>query len=243
MINRELISDSLKRYLRYANPTTNNFALDFFYALAYPTAILLAKLRVKPNTVTTFSVLLVIAAIIFLHLGKPSIYVLLWLTAHYLDFVDGTLARMTKQARSNEFRVDHYSDILKVLMTFLAVGFYYDKTIFWASTFLAMSLFLVSNLLNHDVGAINRLQSNISGKREGLTCQSGRDFLRHKKRPPLETQIKQALTTINGHTLFLFPFAVISYEYALLLYIYFGSLAIYQGFDRIRRLQKTKRLS
>lgn len=242
MINREQISGVIKGCLRYANPTTNNFVLDFFYALAYPTAVLLAKLRVKPNTVTKFSILLVIAAIILLHLGKPSIYVLLWLAAHYLDFVDGTLARMTKRGRSNEFRMDHYSDILKILMTFLAVGFYYDKTIFWSSTFLAMALFLVFALLNHDVGAINRLQSYISGKREELTCQSEGDFTRYHRRPSIKIQTKQALTTINGHTLFLFPFAVISYEYALLLYIYFGSLAIYQGVDRIRRLQKTKRL-
>lgn len=241
------------RALLYANPASkNNFILRFFYILAYPLAVLLGNAKIRPNFITTFSLTLTVISIVFLFLGEKVTFITLWFFSHYLDFVDGTLARLTKKERLSEFKYDHYSDIARLVMTFFAVGIHYDQTFFWALTFSVTSIFLIFTILNHDNGSVTRLinhkahqkalsATNVTtGEMQGAHSRSTQSSPSNPL--PLKLQIRQVLLTINGHTLFLFPFAVISYEYAVILYTYFGFLSSYQAWQAALRLKKIKRL-
>ena len=125
--------------------------------LAYTLATIAKKLSLTPNGLTLIS--FAFALLAFASLVKKNLcsFVALWFIAYILDYVDGTLARMTNSKGKTALRYDHISDLLKITLIFLGFGLYYDNQVIWILTFISATLYLFYTVLNHELNMVQKL--------------------------------------------------------------------------------------
>ena len=87
------------------------------------TSIYLAKLLVKtpitPNQITWFMLILHIPIMYLFYIGNHFEVILgglLWTFSHYLDYVDGSLARLRQSQSNYGFWIDKITDELETLI-------------------------------------------------------------------------------------------------------------------------------
>ena len=188
----------------------NNCLMLLLYNIATPTSMLFVKLSISPNTITSISILFSIIAFLFLILSKGFLFFMVfWSLAIYLDFCDGTVARMINKKSEYAFNYDHMSDIFKTSLVLLGVGLRYNSKIVWIFTFVSLFLFLYMTILNHDLG---HYKNNIDIKETDTLSIVKQTWIismfNSMKSIPLLANLLTIFMTINAHTLFgflLFP--------------------------------------
>ena len=109
----------------------NQIVLIMFY-LAYPLVILFEKLRITPNMVTFFSLVLGIVSILFLIIKNSTThFMIFFFISQLLDYADGTLARKTNNINKSRIDVDHLTDVIKIFITLLGIAYYFNLKIIW----------------------------------------------------------------------------------------------------------------
>lgn len=242
---------------KYANHKTvgENTLLLMMYRFAYPFALVLNKLRLSPNQITTLSTFSAILAASFLMLGcYKAWFLVFWSVSILLDFCDGTIARMSKNISKTAFRYDHMSDIFKIFIIMLAAGVHYDNFLMWISSMVASFFFMYYMLLNHELGNATKLLKRTVNESEEQKIESTAIPRKHIFKF-VRTLIPNdfilsflrgvyiALTTINGHTLLLFLIVSFSLEWAIFSFIYLITLSIFGIINRISLLRKIPKIS
>ena len=139
-----------KRYQKYFNQSTEDIPLlKLLYIMSIPVARIFVLFRVKPNHITTlsnFSVLISLYSI--LALDTYGYFLFFWMLGLILDICDGIVARETNQKSAQGSFYDHFTDQVKILLLFLAVGIYYQNDTIWILSFLSSTFFLLFAYLN-----------------------------------------------------------------------------------------------
>ena len=92
----------------------DNILKLFLYKTAFPFALMFRSLKFTPNNVTLLSFLICLVSNLFLLNGHSELFLVFWYLSHFLDYVDGTLARITDNKTKILLRVDHLSDLIKI---------------------------------------------------------------------------------------------------------------------------------
>jgi len=210
--------------------TENNFLQHFLYKLALPMVFLFRFLKITPNQVTFLSVLINLISSYFLVYGNLKMFLLLWYTSHFLDYCDGSLARLTGNTTKVLFRIDHYSDLLKIFSTIIAVCCFYVNPNVWLAGFIFIFLFMMYNIISLDASNFNK-------------ANKGSLILDFKNKSPLFFRhLYNIIFTLNGHTLFLFGFLVLNVEWAMGVLFYLILIIIKSIYSPLLFLLKNYRL-
>ena len=248
------------KYLKFSNKGAieNNPILTMMYIIAYPLAILAKKTHITPNSVTLFSFVFAILSVLALAYGEVFVFISLWLIAYILDFVDGTLARMTGQIETSALDFDHLSDVLKIVLIFLGFGLYFNDYIVWILSFLSSASYIFYTLINHELSWVHKcspMQKCPSQKNKILEYNTKSDsdasslrrflksyFQNKQTQKKLLLMLITTLTVIHAHTLLIFFFIPLDLYWAYSLMMYFILIICYQMLVRIMQLKKMKRV-
>jgi len=245
---------------KYVHPGVN-FAQLLMYRFAYPFAVLLNKLRLSPNQITTLSLVFSIFAFIALVNDEGWVWFsICWGMSVLLDFCDGTVARMSDRVSKPAFRYDHMSDLFKISLLFLGAGLRYDNNLVWTISSSVIFLFMYFTVLNHELNNVRKLAEKnrlLSGSVENVPVTRSEsapvpnnrirdryriaawavkhDFLFKIFQSLLKIYqgLRSVLMTINGHTLLLFFLVPLGSEYAAWAFFYFGLIALLGIWERI----------
>ena len=237
-----------------------NVLLLIMYRFAYPFSVLLNKLRLSPNQITTQSLVFSILSFIALVLDEGVVWFsIFWGVSVLLDFCDGTVARMTDRVSTLAFRYDHMSDLFKISLIFLGVGIRYDNSLVWVVTSSVLFLFMYFTVLNQEVINVRKLvekNKQLSRSKVDTSITSSKPAVvsgnRIRDRYRIIAWIVKydslykayrllwpPLITINGHTLLLFFLFPHGPELAVWSLSYFGLIALVSIRARIAELIKT----
>ena len=241
----------LNNPLKYANKDAlHNPIQIILYSSAYPIAILFKKVNISPNQVTVVSTLFSVFAFVSLTKYNLLLFCTFWGISYILDYADGTLARLSNKIGKSALRLDHAFDNLKIIMLFLGFGIYYNRKEIWILTFLSSTIFLFYSLLNHDLCNNLKLSKLLSednhegkelkkaGKLKFIKRYLLRNFIVLKY---LYIFIFGTFYILNGHTLVIFFFIPLSYEYSIYLFIYFITICVIHSYHRAVALSQLKK--
>ena len=253
--------DNLSKHLKFSNKNAifGNPIQKLLYILGYLFALIAKRFGLSPNGLTLIS--FICTSLAFVGLVKNNVYsfVALWFIAYILDYADGTLSRMTNSKGKTALRYDHISDLLKISLIFLGFGLYYNNQVIWILTFSSATLYLFYTILNHELKLVQKLNSmsisslNIKSnknhnnkffKKKELT-KKDQIKLFIKKIPFFKNFILSLLTiflSINGHTLLIFFFIPLNYNFATILLTYFILITTFQSIQRANELNKLKKI-
>lgn len=251
----------MNKFLKFSNKNAigGNPIQKLLYMLANPIATIAKKLSLTPNGLTLISFVFTLLA--FASLVKNNLYsfVALWFIAYILDYADGTLARMTNSKGKTALRYDHISDLLKISLIFLGFGLYYNNQVIWTLTFCSATLYLFYTVLNHELNLVQKLTlMSISLLKIKSNKNHNNKFLK-KKKLTIKDQIKLFVKkipffknfilsllgiflTINGHTLLIFFFIPLNYNFAIILLTYFILITTFQSIQRAKALNRLKKV-
>lgn len=182
------------------------------YRGAYPCALMLSRLGLSPNQITTASLISAVIAFYTLAFLDGWIWFsVFWGLSVLLDFSDGTVARMTDRVSKMAFRYDHMSDLFKVSLIILGVGIRYNDPLIWILSVSACFAFMYGDALNRELGIANSRQVEGGMKSTRKPGVRRRDRYRligwvfkYEFLYKIYKSIISVLLTVNGHTLLLF---------------------------------------
>jgi len=185
---------------------TENIIQLIVYKIAYGVSLLFKLLKVTPNQITLISLLLNFVSCYFLYNEQIKYFIIFWYVSHFLDYCDGTLARMTDNKTKILLRVDHFSDLIKISLTFSFVSFYYSVVDIWILNTFFLVIFFISQLLGLEFTNKNKI---IKEKQNSLL-----------KEGSIFRNIYNIFFTFDGHTLFIIGFMFVSIDFARIIYVY-----------------------
>ena len=124
-----------------------NFLMLLISYLVYPLSLVLVKLKIKPNSITCVSLLLVIYSSYQFILGNFKYFTIFWTLSLLLDFCDGQVARISKIINKTAFNFDSLSDLLKIFIIILSSAIYYNYQLYWFISCLSIFLFFFHEVL------------------------------------------------------------------------------------------------
>jgi phosphatidylglycerophosphate synthase len=216
------------------------------YWCASPCVNLCVRLRITPNLVSWLSLLssaLGCALLLWRH--DIALFSALWILGLYLDFVDGPLARRLGSENRSAFSLDHTLDLARVSLGLLAVSAYYTQETIWVANTLAIASILIFTILNHDLGTLAIVSRTRSEGSSGAGHHSfslfthgvGHEGWRNAARPVL-----LVIATYDAPLLLLLPVAAVNMTNALIVSVYYCSVASVQAFRAILILRKLPKL-
>ena len=237
------------RYIK-RGATQNNPILWIIYVACLPVARVAKFLGLSPNSITGASLVTGLASVLALASQELILFYILWTISFVLDFVDGTLARMTGNLSSFPISIDHFSDLVKINLVFVGFGLYFQDGTVWLMTSLAGFGFMFYTLLNHEISAAlaergvgvhgesQSLQGEITGKSRGAKRRIKEALARSPLGLRLAVVVKTILFSIQAHTLLLFFFIPGSWNVAVILLSYIIFLAVFNVFEQLSRLRR-----
>ena len=210
----------------------------FMYLIAYPVVCLFVKLKFSPNFVTLLSFIFCILSCFSLLNYNQYYFLLFWTFSYILDYVEGTLSRVQNIKRNSALRIDHTSDLVKIVLILLSIAIYYQDSNLWILSFSSVSLFLFYSNLNSYLKTINLINGS-SFKKYNKSLSDYQKFSKNKFKE--FGFYMNTLTSINGHTLFIFYFLPISLKIANIVLYIFILLLILKISKVLLILNKTKR--
>jgi phosphatidylserine synthase len=191
--------------LRYAKKENynNNPILYLMYGLSYPLSFLLNYFGVSPNKITTLSIIFSLLAAVALIEISYLWFCIFWFFAIFLDFCDGTVARMTDNFSNRALDYDHMSDLFKMALIFLSVSIYHSSGLIWVLSFSSLFLLLYYTIINHDLTHFNKnkVVNYVSLDRSSGFINKAKKFVNKNR---LFRNFFSLFMTIDGHTLFIF---------------------------------------
>ena len=229
------------------NAIVGNVLSLLLYKLAHPSALLFARLSIKPDLITWLSFLFTGLAVTFLFReNEPIYFVIFWLISLHLDFADGTLARMTKKVSKSAFRLDHMTDLIKLFIVFISLGIFYNTLTTWILVCVTVFALMYSEILSHEIkhylkkAAENKVEFSeatfIESKWLKIAGISKSKFLLTFLR-----NINSVFFSISGHTLLFFCITPFGLIYASIFLFYFTIICIYGIIRLIITLRAFKR--
>jgi hypothetical protein len=252
---------------KYVNQVAieNNIAQEILYRCAFFPSIVFANLGISANTITTLSLILSFSAfsgIVFLR--SWPIFCVSWILALYLDYCDGTVARITKSTSIFAFRYDHISDIFKIGLVFVGIAIYYEDSFIWILCFCVTFFYQFSEILHHDLAHNAKLHNLIPSKLNDLNDSdlphSNSSYTRIREKyflvgvimhhfpyskkifDTISSHANSIFMNFNGHTLLLFPFFALGKDYTIALLAYLLFLCIKHSIAAIKQLKVRLRL-
>ena len=229
--------------------TQNNPILFVIYVACLPVVRAAKFLRLSPNLITGASLVTGLASVPALASQELGIFYSLWTVSFVLDFVDGTLARMTGNLSSFPLDIDHFSDLVKINLVFVGFGLYFQDGTVWLMTSLAAFGFMFYTLLNHEIsvvlaargadsqGGSQSLQNKFTGKSGGAKRRAKEALARSPLGLRLAVVAKTTLFSIHAHTFLLFFLIPVSWEAAVLSLSYILFLSVFNVFEQLSRLR------
>ena len=132
--------------------------------------------------------------------------------SHFLDYVDGTLARITNNKTKILLRVDHLTDLIKIQITLICFCLYYDSILVWLCFSTFNIIFLFCELLSQQYSFILKSDKDKTDK--------------PKPTYKILRNIYNVFFTFNGHSLFLLGIAMINSSLFMGLLIYYCVLLL-----------------
>jgi len=202
-----------KSFTAFLNKNVKDNILQLIiYKTAFPFALMFKLLKFTPNNVTLLSFILCVISNFFLLNGQLKLFLVFWYLSHFMDYVDGTLARLTDNKTKILLRVDHLSDLIKIQITLICFCIHYNSLFVWLSFSTFNMIFWFSELLSQQHSYI--LKFNID--------KPVKPILSNK----IFRNIYVVFFTFNGHSLFLLGIALINSSLFMGLLIYYGILIL-----------------
>ena len=237
-------------FFRYSKFTFKENPISFtIYVIAYPFALLCSKLGVSPNYVTYVSLSAAVAAGFAICNGHIATYAIFFTASYYLDYVDGTLARLTGNIGKTALRLDHTFDLVKIGVLLVSTAIYYDSLSYWIVAYFSATSFLFSTILNHDSSWVIRTFKASEPFSQGTAIQASVkvDLWSIVKRilpQPVSSFLGIPISlflTINGHTLLIFYGVLAGRTAMFCCALYFGLLSVYASLRNVSILSNHPR--
>jgi len=214
-----IVSESIK----------DNLVQHFLYKLAFVFSHIFKYFRITPNQITFSSILLCLISCYFLYNNQITLFLILWYISHFLDYCDGTLARLTAKTTKSLLRVDHFVDLIRIVITFLFISLFYNSNIIWVLTIVFLSLFFLSQILSLEYDAKKQVNPNF---KYIISINKKNVFFKH---------FYNIFFTFNGHTLFILGFIFINDFFAISIFCYLIFLNLKNMYSPLQFLIKNKR--
>ena len=186
-----------------------NFLILLISYLVYPLSLVLVKFKIKPNLITSVSLLLAIYSSYQFILGNFKYFTIFWTLSLLLDFCDGQVARISKIINKTAFNFDSLSDLLKIFIIILSSAIYYNYQLYWIISCLSVFLFLF-----HDVLYAYFIHLK---KRESLFQNQ---LIKNKLYIKILKSFANLFFKIDGHSILFFLLLALNLQYATLTLIY-----------------------
>ena len=219
------------KYLKYANnqAINNNIIMAILYLIAYPTIKIFVFFSIKPNFITSLSLLFSFIAIFTLLNHQIFYFVIFYFISVHLDFCDGPVARITSRVSRSAFNYDHLSDLLKFAITIISIAFFYNKLIYWFVSSLAITTFLFFVITNHELSYFSKkVKSEIYDK----------SFQNKQRLKIIITHLRIIITTISGHTVLGLIILPLNYNIAINYLVYICTITFARSCVNIIKLSK-----
>lgn len=205
-----------KSFTAFLNKNVKDNILQLIiYKTAFPFALMFKLLKFTPNNVTLLSFILCVISNFFLLNGQLKLFLVFWYLSHFMDYVDGTLARLTDNKTKILLRVDHLSDLIKIQTTIICFCIHYNSFFVWLIFSTFNIIFWFSELLSQQHSYI--LKSHIDKPVKHVKPMLSNKILRN---------IYVVFFTFNGHSLFLLGIGLINPSLFMGLLIYYGVLLL-----------------
>ena len=133
----------IKKY--FSRAADNNTIMLLMYYLAWPFVIFFEKLKISPNLVSVFSLLLSSLSFLYLiYLDNLNYFFLSFFFSLLLDYVDGTLARKKNKLTKN---LDHNFDIIRIVIIHLGLILKFNEIEIFFYSLVSLTLFLIHNFI------------------------------------------------------------------------------------------------
>jgi len=228
----------------------SNGLLLLMYRFAYPFAVILDRLQISPNKITTLSLVFALGSFGALVIDKGwLLFACFWGLAVLFDFCDGTVARMTDKVSKTAFRYDHLSDLFKISLVFLGVAVRYDDMQLWIWAFAATFFLMYGDILNSELRfAISQQVAtnteDLSQSHSGLTNRHWLVVWGAKQALLLRIyrNLRAILLTVNGHFLlwfFVFPFGLRCAQFVFCYLIFIELWAVKSRIATLVRMRRS----
>ena len=222
----------MQKNIYFNSASLNNVLIWVISLIVFPLSKFFVSIKISPNNLTFFSLLLTIFAFYYLINDNYLYFTLFWTGNVILDFCDGQVARLSRKVNKSAFRFDHLSDIIKISLILLGLAIYYKNDNLWIVIFITNFNFLFYIILNHSVQ-----------KTVNLNKKNNHFFFNYFKSENILIAIIKILipvmTKFNGHSLLLLFFLPINIKMCLIILIYFNILFLFGILKTSNHLIKT----
>lgn len=213
---------------RFEKHIKENYMQVLIYKLAYIFSHLFRFFNIKPNHITLLSFLLCLISCYYLFNENVIFFLIFWYLSHFLDYCDGTLARLTGEKTKFLLRLDHFVDLIRISITFTFIPIFYSSETIWILSMSFISTFFINQLISME----------FDFKKKESLIEKNEIFV---KKNYLFKHIYNIIFTFNGHTLFIIGLIFVSENIALYVFIYLIMLNIKNLISPLIYLLKNKR--
>jgi phosphatidylglycerophosphate synthase len=207
----------------------DNIIQFLLYRSAFVVVHIFKFFKISPNQISFTSFILCIISCYFLYQNQITLFLILWYISHFLDYCDGTLARLTGNTTKILLRLDHFLDLIRIILTFLFIAIYFKSDDIWILTFIFISSIFISQILNLEYDSKMKINAKFKNK---TLVNKNNIIIRH---------LYNVFFTLNGHTLFLIGFIFININFAMLILCYLILLNVKNMFGPLNYLIRNKR--
>jgi phosphatidylglycerophosphate synthase len=188
-----------------------NPIMIFLYRISFPLSILFNYLKIKPNTISFFSLFFCLISAFFILKNNSFFFALFWSLSILLDFCDGTVARLSNYRSNFRFNLDHYLDLIKITLIVLIFSIEYNDKSIWIISCLFIFLMFFNEVVSFD---LSKISSNFL-----ITEVKSYNFLFI-----VYKSLYTIFFTFNAHTLFIFLIINLNPTFAKYVMAYLVSL-------------------
>jgi len=204
-----------------------NFLQHILYKISYPFAFIFSSLGLTPNNITCLSFFLCVFSGFFIIKNDHEFFLICWYFSHFLDYCDGTLARMTNNTTKILLRVDHLSDLIKLQITLISLSIYYSNIGVWICLSIFNIIFWISEVLSEQY----KFESKSSNKIPNNS----------KFKSKVLKNIYNIFFSFDGHSLFLIGLTIINSKVFIIILIYYSFLLLKRTYTPLIYLSRNFR--
>ena len=206
-----------KEYINLVHNNVKNNCLQYLlYRISIPVCFLFKKFGITPNQITFFSFFFCVTSSYFLIKGLIFYFIIFWYLSHFLDYCDGTLARITNNKTKILLRLDHFVDLIKLQVTMVSLCFFYKNNFIWLLFSIFNLFFWLGEYLNENYKS--KPSPTNSHKK---TRRFSSKFLQN---------IYNIVFTFNGHSLLLIGLTIINSGAFISVLIYYCFLSLKRSY-------------
>lgn len=204
-----------------------NFLQHILYKISYPFSLVFSSLGLTPNTITCLSFFLCFFSGFFIIKNYHELFLICWYLSHFLDYCDGTLARITNNTTKILLRVDHLSDLIKLQITLISLSIYYSNIGVWICFSVFNIIFWISEILSEQY----KFESKTNNKTP----------INSKFKSKVLKNIYNIFFTFDGHSLFLIGLTIINSEVFIITLTYYSLLLLKRSYTPLTYLSRNFR--